>query len=234
MIYSAFTANFAEHTHSFQQTFTYRQPFSSIIHILIHMHNFGKNEWTFPGDSVGFCMGVDAWLSLSINVPVNQMTSPYHQTHKEPVQPKWQETLQLLASRLKLCNNCSILMNSNPELLHPVISKQRAYFSFKCSLWYFSREEKHHYETEVKFNHDLLFIGYFFWHCFGNSSWIHQHDKKLLPVLSAAPALSELSSKGSVCLLWLHELQLSSCQLELLLHQSCSVFLKYCMVYGDH
>lgn len=105
-----------------------------------HMHNFGKNEWTFPDDSVGCFMGVDAWLSLSINVTVNQMISPHHQTHKEPVEPKWQETLNLVASRPKLCNNCSTLMNSNPELLHPVISKQRPYFSFKCSLrlWYFS------------------------------------------------------------------------------------------------
>lgn len=66
----------------------YRQPFSSFIHIVTHMHNFGKNERTFPDDSVGFFMGVDAWLSLSINVTVNQMISPHHQTHKEPVEPK--------------------------------------------------------------------------------------------------------------------------------------------------
>lgn len=65
----------------------YRQPFAHIVHILTHIHNFGKNELIFPDDSVGSSVSVDAWLSLSINVKVNQMMSP-HQTHKEPVEPK--------------------------------------------------------------------------------------------------------------------------------------------------
>lgn len=121
----------------FHQTFMYRQPFASIIHILTHIDNSGKNEWTFPDDSVGSSVSVDAWLSLSINVTVNQMMSPHHQTHKEPVELKWQQTLHLLANRPKLCNNCSTLMNSNPELLNSMISKQRDYFSVKYSLRFF-------------------------------------------------------------------------------------------------
>lgn len=47
-----------------------------------HTHAYFWKKLTFPGDSVGFFMGVDAWLSLSINVMVKQMISPHHQTHK--------------------------------------------------------------------------------------------------------------------------------------------------------
>lgn len=128
LIYS-FTENFTEHTNSFTRLSCRGSHFQASF---THSHTYiilGKNEWTFPDDSVGFFMGVDAWLSLSTNVMVNQMISSHHQTLNEPVEPKRQETLNLLASRPELCNNCSTLMKSNPELLHAMISKQRASLS---------------------------------------------------------------------------------------------------------
>lgn len=164
--------------------------------------------------TVAFFMGVDAWLSLSINVTVNQVMSPHHQIHKKPVEPKWQETLNLVTSRPKLCNNCSPLMNSNPELLQPMISKQRAYFSFKCSLrlWYFS-QEKYHYENTSKNLTMTCYLTVSFLTLFGNSSWIHQHTTETVSSSLVTAALSEPGSKGSICLLLLsHEIKLSNSQ----------------------